>query len=356
MDLLNLLVDYVLNPLWGYVVPFVVVFTILVFVHEMGHYWVARRNGVRVEVFSIGFGPEIHGWTDKLGTRWKISAVPLGGYVKMFGQSDLPGEPEEAPLSPEEQAVSFNSKRLGQRAAIVVAGPLANILFAVLVVAGVFNIAGIPVPLAAVGSIQPGSAAEAAGFTVGDRIIDIDGQTVTLFEDLRTVVSARPGSPLHIRISRDGGEISLVATPRPKEIADESGRRRIIGLLGITADPSQVGFERKNPLTATWLAVEWSWRLLGRILSAIGEIITGSRDTKELGGPIRIAQLSGDICQGGVVDCMFFAAMLSLKPGPDQPVSHTGPGWGAPGLLRRGKRFAAARWAPRPRNTVSVLA
>lgn len=310
-----LLMDYVLGPLWAYVVPFVIVFTILVFVHEMGHYLVARHNGVRVEVFSIGFGPEIRGWTDKLGTRWKICAVPLGGYVKMLGQSDLPGDEDAAPLSPEDRAVSFNSKRLGQRAAIVVAGPLANILFAILMLAGLFNFMGTAVPLAAVGSIQPGSAADQAGFKVGDRIIDIDGQTVTLFEDLRNVVRKRPGQALQFKVSRDGGEITLVAAPTPTKVKDAAGQESEIGLLGVGPHMEQVKYESQDPLTAGWLAVKTSYRLVVQIFSVVGEMITGERDTKDLGGPIRIAQFSGDYCHRGVAECVFFIAMLSMNLG-----------------------------------------
>src|SRR5690242_14742950 len=160
----------------GYVVPFLVTLTILVFVHELGHYLVARRNGVRIEIFSIGFGPELFGWDDRAGTRWKFSAVPLGGYVKMFGDTDAASTPSGALafLSPQDRAVSFHYKRLGQRAAIVAAGPIANFLFAIVLFAGLYSVVGQPFTPPDVGQVKPGSAAEQGGIRSGDVILSID--------------------------------------------------------------------------------------------------------------------------------------------------------------------------------------
>ena len=159
-----------LSGLWTYVIPFLVVLTVLVFVHELGHYWVARRNGVRIETFSIGFGPELFGRTDRAGTRWKISAIPLGGYVKMFGDADAASTPSGAVrhMTPEEREVSFFHKRLGQRAAIVAAGPIANFLFAIIGLTLLFSLYGQPFTPADIGSIQPDSAAAQAGMQPGD--------------------------------------------------------------------------------------------------------------------------------------------------------------------------------------------
>lgn len=168
--------DFILSAL-QYVVPFLVVLTVLVFVHEMGHFWIARRNGVRVEVFSIGFGPEIVGWTDRHQTRWKISALPLGGYVRMFGDANAMSEPDEAvqAMTPEERAVSFHHKRVGQRAAVVVAGPVANFLLAIFAFACLFSIVGQPFTSPLIGQVDPDSAAARAGFEPGDRIMSING-------------------------------------------------------------------------------------------------------------------------------------------------------------------------------------
>lgn len=303
------------NFLWDYVIPFVFILTVLVFVHEMGHYWVARRNKVRVDVFSIGFGPEIYGWTDRVGTRWKISAVPLGGYVKMFGETVAGDEEEGVTLTAEEQAVSFHHKTLGQRTAIVAAGPIANFLFAIVLLAVLFSTVGSPAPLAGVGSVQPDSAAAEAGFKPGDRILRIQGETVTWFEDLRRIISANPGVRLDIVVRRGDAEQVLTATPKPHTITKEDNTRLEIGRLGVTPDPAQIEYERHNPLVATWMAVERSVGLTQQILSALGQIIVGTRTAEELGGPLRIAQLSGEMAQGGLVNLIFFMAALSVNLG-----------------------------------------
>ena len=304
----------VLNFVWDYLVPFLFILTVLVFVHEMGHYWVARRNGVLVQVFSIGFGPEIYGWTDSTGTRWKIGAVPLGGYVKMFGEVTA-AEEEERPLTEAEKAVSFSHKSLRQRTAIVAAGPIANFLFAIVVLAALFAIAGNPRPLAGVGSVQPGTAAAEAGIVPGDTFLSIDGKAVTWFEDLRRIVSAAPGRRLDIVVARGGGEIALQATPKTRQVADGTDGTKTIGLLGVAPDPDQIGYERQNPIAATWMAVERTFGLSTRILAYVGEVIVGSRTSEELGGPIRIAQLSGEMAQGGVVNLILFMAALSINLG-----------------------------------------
>jgi regulator of sigma E protease len=297
-----------------WILPFVVVFTVLVFVHEMGHYWVARANGVRVEVFSIGFGPEVWGRTDRAGTRWKISAVPLGGYVKMFGEHDFSNDEDQPPLTPAEQAVSFHHKRLGQRAAIVAAGPIANLLFAVVLLAGLFTGVGIPMPLAAVGKVQEGSPAAAAGLQPGDRIIGIGDEDVRWFDDLRRIVRGNPGAPLRFRVVRGDSELELTAVPRSVESGAENGERKI-GLLGVSPDPTQVGYERMNLLDAVWTAAERTVALTGQILQALWQIVTGARTADELGGPLRIAQLSGQMAQDGWVSMVFFMAALSINLG-----------------------------------------
>ena len=299
---------------WEYIVPFLFILTVLVFVHEMGHFWVARRNQVRVEVFSVGFGPEIYGWTDRLGTRWKISAVPLGGYVKMFGEID-DGEDDKAPLTSEERAVSFQHKRLSQRTAIVAAGPLANYLFAIVVLAGLYSISGIPRPMAAVGEVVAGSAAEQADIRPGDRILSIDGTDIDWFEDLRRIVMGKPGVPLELNILRDGTHLSVKATPQAVEVGGESEGATTVGRLGVKPDPNHVAHERQNPLKALWMGVERSVSMTGQILSYVGQIFTGKQNADQLGGPLRIAQMSGSICQGGLVECSFFMAALSINLG-----------------------------------------
>src|SRR5438105_12542382 len=219
-----------------YVGIFLLVLTVLVFVHEFGHYLIARRNGVRIEVFSIGFGPELFGWWDRAGTRWKFSAIPLGGYVKMFGDSDassgLPA-PGLSRLSEVERGVSFHYKRLGQRAAIVAAGPAANFIFAIVALAALFMTYGQPFTPAEVGQVQPGSAAEQGGIHPGDVIVRIDGRAVHRFEDVQQAVRLNPAVPMTIVVGRDGGEQTLHVTPTRTELTDRFGNHYDIAPLRI---------------------------------------------------------------------------------------------------------------------------
>ena len=304
---------YILEITWDYVIPFLFVLTVLIYVHEWGHYGVARLNNVRVEVFSIGFGPEIYGWTNEAGTRWKISAVPLGGYVKMFGEDAMAEEKRE--LTPGELAVSFHHKSLGQRAAIVSAGPLANFLFAIVLLAGLLSIVGTPRQMAGVGEILPASAAADAGLKTGDRIISINGEPLASFDDLIEVVSANPGVRLDFIILRDGLEIPIAATPRPVTRENAAGQPVVIGQLGVRSDPGQVVYTRQNPIRATLMAVEQTAAMTMKILTVVGEMISGSRSADDLGGPLRIAQMSGQMAQGGIVNLIFFMAALSINLG-----------------------------------------
>src|SRR4051794_23251623 len=205
-----------LSGLWTYVIPFLVVLTVLVFVHELGHYLVARPKGVRIETFSIGFGAELFGRTDRAGTRWKVSAIPLGGYVKMFGDADAASTPSGAvrTMTPEEREVSFYHKRLGQRAAIVAAGPIANFLFAIIGLTLLFSLYGQPFTPADIGSVQPGSAAEQAGVQPDDVIVEVDGQPIERFEEVQQIVRFNQGTPLALVIKRDGQRLPITATPQ----------------------------------------------------------------------------------------------------------------------------------------------
>ena len=308
--------DFILGFTWYYIILFLFVLTVLVYVHEWGPYWVAKRNNVKIEVFSIGFGPEIYGWTNSAGTRWKISAIPLGGYVKMLGQSDLPEDAEdERPLTEEEKAVSFQFKTIGQRVAIVFAGPAANFLLAVVLFAGLIMTVGTPKHYAGVGNIMPDSAAAEAEFEVGDRILSINGEPVTWFSDLVRIVSSQPGVPLKITLRRGDQELTLAATPKPHQRTDKDGKTVEVGLLGVRYDPEQALYERQNPLYASWLGVRQTVALTANIFSYLGEMISGKRGAEDLGGPLRIAKLSGQMAQGGFDNLIFFMAALSVNLG-----------------------------------------
>ena len=298
-----------------YVGVFLIVLTVLVFVHELGHYLVARRNGVRIEIFSIGFGPELFGWWDRAGTRWKFSAIPLGGYVKMFGDAD-PSSGLAAPgigqLTPAEREVSFHAKSLGQRAAIVAAGPIANFVFAIVVLALLFMTYGQPFTPAEIGQVVPGSAAETAGVRPGDEVVKIDGQTVERFEDLQQIVRINPNVPMTMVVRRGGELVDLRITPARVEETTAFGRHEV-GQLGVRG--GAVKYVTRNPASAVVRAVGETWNLSATTLQAVWQMIVGKRGSEELGGPLRIAQLSGEVAQGGLVPLLSFMAILSINLG-----------------------------------------
>ena len=307
------IIDMALN--WG--LPFLVALTILVFFHELGHFWVARLAKVRVEVFSVGFGAELFGWNDKAGTRWKIGVIPLGGYVKMFGQSDLPGDEDEdqPPLTDKEKAVSFQHKTLAQRTAIVAAGPIANFLLSVVLIACLMATFGAARPYAGVGEMMPGSAAAEAGFEAGDRIVSIDGEAVEWFSDLVRIVSVQPEILLKIKVRRGDDEFVLTATPKRHQQLGAEGKTVEIGLLGVRYDPQQMHYERQNPLMAVWLGIQQTASLTEKTLSFLGQVISGRQGTEGIGGPLRIVQYAGITFQSGIENFILFLAVLSINLG-----------------------------------------
>jgi regulator of sigma E protease len=299
----------------GTVVVFLIVLTVLVFVHELGHYLVARRSGVRIEVFSIGFGPELFGWFDRAGTRWKLSAIPLGGYVKMYGDADASSMPSGAvrEMTEEEKAYSFHHKRLGQRIAVVAAGPAANFIFAIVLLAGLFMTVGQQFTPPEVGQIEPNSAADRGGLKPGDTILKIDGSGVESFADIQREVYGNPGVPMQLLIKRDGAEQTLSVTPQMTEMTDRFGNTYRVGLLGIRR--SGVDYIQRGPVEAVSRAVGEIWNLSVGTLKASWQMIIGQRSTDELGGPLRIAQMSGEVAQGGIAALLYFMAVLSVNLG-----------------------------------------
>ncbi len=294
-----------------YLVPFLVILSVVVFVHEFGHYWVARRTGVKVEIFSIGFGPELFGFNDRHGTRWKISLVPLGGFVKMLGDADA----TSATADPATAAApgSFPSRTIGQRIAIVAAGPMANFVFAILALALLFVVSGRPFTPAVVGQVEPDTPAAAAGLLPGDKITAVDGRAIASFEDLQAVVSASAEQKLDLTIERDGKALPVSITPALRQMTDRFGNVHRIGLIGVTR--AGVEFRRSNPLMAVVEATSETGRMIGGTLYAVGQMIIGARGTDELGGPLRIAQMSGEIAQDGLVPAIWFTAVLSINLG-----------------------------------------
>jgi regulator of sigma E protease len=389
------------------IATFLVVLTVLVFVHELGHYLVARWNGVRIETFSIGFGPELFGWFDRRGTRWRFSAILVGGYVKMFGDADAASMPgEELPaMTAEERAVSFHHKPLPARAAVIAAGPAANFLFTIVVLTALFATYGQPYTPPEVGVVPPDSPAAAAGIQPHDVIVSIDGQRVNRFEDVQDDLQLNTGTPIPIVVRRNGADLTLSATPKlvtrtdrfgnsqdyatldienytapevgqvnpgsaaaaagiqpgdvfasvngtevgtfgdlqhvvrqdtdaspltleikrgnqvltvsvaPKvsEVADEAGVKHSIGLLGVSPRPTYI----QRPITrAVVEAGGETWSMTTGILRAVGQMIRGTRNTDEIGGPLRIVQMSGQVVQGGgLLGLLVFMAGLSVNLG-----------------------------------------
>ena len=395
IDLLQLIA----SNIWLYGGTFILVLSILVFVHEWGHYIIARFCGVRVEVFSIGFGKELFGITDSHGTRWKVSLIPLGGYVKMFGDTDPSssghkkdveegGEVRE--YTEEEKSVAFFAKPVGQRAAIVFAGPAINFLFAVLLLFGLYAFYGQPVTPPLASAVIAGSAAENAGFQPHDKVLRINGDRVKQFGDVRREVMIALDTPMSFTILRDEQEIVLEATPRKETLTDRFGFEHSRGLLGIIGPGSglmleniisvdgqavkgedavrkaiianlgrkiTIGLDRGEQIDALavqpmkafndglfdpehpdygvlviagqevrdyvkpglvggfYAALRETGSIATGTLSALGQVITGTRSAKELGGVIRIGAIAGNMAQVGLVALITFTALLSINLG-----------------------------------------
>ncbi len=304
-----------LSWIFSNVLPFLVILTILVFVHEMGHYLIARRNGVKVEVFSVGFGPELFGWNDKSGTRWKFSSIPLGGYVKMFGDANaasMPGEGVEE-MSEADKAVAFHHKRLGQRVWIVAGGPLANYIFAIILMTGLIATYGQMVVEPVVGGVLPDSAAERAGVVLDDRIVAIDSVAVESFEDIQRIVEASADQALSVTLMRAGEAVTVQISPELVAVKDVFGNEHKIGRLGIQGTAGE-----RTHLSlpeSLWAGTKQTFSLTGQILVGTYEIIIGIRSARELGGPLRIAKMSGQAAEEGLAFTIWFMALLSINLG-----------------------------------------
>lgn len=391
----------VFSNVWMYGGTFLLVLSILVFVHEWGHYFVARLCGVRVETFSIGFGKELFGWNDKHGTRWKFSLIPLGGYVKMFGDTDpaSAGHKETVgdglkarPMSVDERKVAFFAKPVWQRALIVFAGPAINFLFAIVILANLYMFYGQPVTPPTASAIMKGSAADVAGFQPHDRVIAIDGEKVTRFEDIRQKVMIALDHEMEFTVMRGDRELDLKATPARETFSDRFGfehQRGVLGLIGavngfalknvVAVDGKPVSGEdealaslkpfmdrdvevtfkgiegeensvltlhpvgalnknidepagergrmliisekvgddivKHSPGSAIITSLHETKEVTVGTLRALGQIITGTRSAKELGGLIRIGAMAGDMAQAGIIAVITFMALLSINLG-----------------------------------------
>jgi regulator of sigma E protease len=303
----------------GYLLPFLFVLTIVVFVHELGHFLVARWCGVAIKTFSIGFGPEIVGFNDRHGTRWRLSWIPLGGYVKFIDDDNAAsaGHKSLEHLSPEERKGSFQGKPLWARAAVVAAGPIANFILAIVIFTAIFAFFGERITAAKVDVVNPGSVAERAGFMPGDRVVSIDGEVIESFSEMQRIVGTSPDQTLHFVVDRGGKTVEITATPERKEITDNFGNTMRMGLLGIqrSASPDDWTLKRHDPLTAFGMAVKECYFVVSRSLGYLYDVVRGREAADQLGGPIRIAQVSGQVASAGFIALLNLAAIISVSIG-----------------------------------------
>ncbi len=290
---------------------FVATILIVVTIHELGHFLVARWCGIRVDVFSIGMGRELLGFTDRHGTRWKLALFPIGGYVKFFGDEDASSIRERSDLTAAERETTFAAKPLTQRAAVVVAGPLANLLMAVLIIAGFdmgFGKGTIP---AVIASVMPDSAAASAGLRTGDRVTAVNGEAVASFGELRRMIVLY-GTAGEMTLTLERAGKPTVAVVRPKMVTLDG---RQMPQVGITADTQQMDVTRLGPLAALQDGVRECYGMVSSSLIAIGQMFQGTRSTRELGGPVGIAQASAQAAATGVWGWVSFVALLSVNLG-----------------------------------------
>lgn len=287
----------------------------LVFVHELGHYLVARLFGVHAEVFSIGFGPELKAWHDRRGTRWRVAALPLGGYVKFAGDMNAASQSDPAwlELSPEERQRTFQIKPVWQRMLVVLAGPAANFLFAILVLAGFAMAHGENVTPPLVDVVRAGSAAQAAGLKPGDRIRAIDGAAVDRFDALSRSVIGRPNEEVVLTIERQGQVRNVPVVIGTRIERDRFGNEYRLGMLGVASNSSVV--QPVSVLMAPVVATRQTVAIVDMMVDGLGQIITGRRSVNELGGPLKIAQISGEQAARGPADFIFFIALISINLG-----------------------------------------
>ncbi len=299
-----------------YVASFLLIISIIVFIHEFGHYLAARLCGVRVEEFSLGFGKRLWGWKDSHGTDWKVSLLPIGGYVKMFGDADASSRADYTkPMTAAEKAVSFMHKPLWKKAIVVGAGPASNFILAIIIMTGFFIWIGKPATLPVVDSVQEGSAAAQAGILPGDWIVELGGRSIESFDDISRVVKINPGIALEAVVKRGKTEdmVHLTITPARQEQEDAFGNKVEVGLLGVTS--TQVKYSPLGGGEAAVVAVEETWKMSRDTLVALGQMIMGQRDVSDLGGPIKIAKYSGQSTERGWATVLWFIAVLSVNLG-----------------------------------------
>ena len=306
-----------------YIIPFLLVLTVVVTIHELGHYWAARACGVAIDQFSIGFGRRIFGWRDRQGVEWRIGWIPLGGYVKFSGDENVASVPDPENLEAMRQRIDadqgpgaanryFHFKPVGQRAFITAAGPAANFILAIVLFAVLLMSVGETVIPARVAAVEAGSPAARAGFMVDDVIVRANGQKIENFFALQQIIAVRSNAPTAFVVDRGGQQVTLTATPERRLRPDGMGGEQKIGVLGISS-PAQMGertVRRYGPIEAIAGGVERTWRVLTTTVYYLGRVVTGRESADQLGGPLRIAQASGQVAQSGAQGAPDIGTML----------------------------------------------
>ena len=310
----------VLGWIWSYGIVFVGVLTLVVFIHELGHFLVARWCGVYVKAFSIGFGPEIFGFYDKHGTRWRFALFPLGGYVKFLDDENAASKPSPEALkkmSEKDRANSFHAKPVWQRAAVVAAGPIANFLLAIVLYSGLNYFDGVRIVPAVVENVNPGSPAEKAGFLAGDKILDIGGQAIEGFDDLTRIVAPNAGNELVFTVSRNGQPVTLKAIPAADEQRDLFGRTFRRGFIGIkrSTAANQIVTLTIGPLEAISRGAKETYTNITQTISGIGDIISHRQSAEQMGGPIMLAEVTAKVAELGIVALISWVAFISSNIG-----------------------------------------
>jgi regulator of sigma E protease len=306
--------------LLSYVVPFLAVLTIIVFVHEMGHYLVARWNGIAIQTFSIGFGPELIGFFDRHGTRWRLSAIPLGGYVRFVGDMNASSMPDEefiAKAGPDMAPKLFVNKNVWRRIAVVAAGPIANIIFTFLILYALLLGYGRYTLPPVIDAVTQGSVAERAGLLDGDRIIAVDGYEVRGFEDFQRLVATAPERTVTIVFERNGRNQTVTLVPESATTTDRFGNAHRIGRIGVSKDVQQsdVQLYKPGPIEAVGMTFEEIRFIMDRTVAFLGDFFVGRGDVEQLGGPVKVAKVSGEVATLGVVALINLMALLSLNIG-----------------------------------------
>lgn len=297
-------------------VNFLVILSVIVFIHEFGHYIIAKWAGVKIETFSIGFGKELYGWNDRTGTRWKLSALPLGGYVKMYGDASEASTPSEALLNmpDEEKAKTFHFKPLYKKSAIVAAGPLANFLLTIVILTGFIYTKGITSTEPVVGGVNNDTPAAMAGLKAGDRVMSINGSAVDTFNDIPNAIMTNLGTPVTLVILRDNRQMEVTLTPKMVTEKDPFGSEYTHPLIGIVS--TRITSKDVGPVQAVWEASKLTYNFCANTLKGVGQMIVGKRSAvKDIKGPVGMAKMSGQAMEKGINTTLYFIAILSANLG-----------------------------------------